>query len=107
MNIKEWRGLRAKRPVFLLPPRESRGGGQGASAALNRRPWPLGTTGVAGERGRVTLGFDSPPQFRWRGPLERSAAAMSAVAGGGRERRGRGGQRRASVGEKGGGGVGV
>ena len=50
-----------------------------ASAALGRRPWASGTAGVEGERGRATLGFDSPPQFQRRGPVGRSAAAMAVV----------------------------
>jgi len=36
--------------------------------------------GIRGKRGRVSSGFDSPPQFQRRGPAEMSTAAM-AVAG--------------------------
>ena len=96
-------------PFFLLSPWENRGGGQGASAALGRRPWASGTAGVMGKRGRATWEVDPLPRFeemvarrggstaaggsrRWRAWGRRHGARRRAGPGGKRRRGSRGSQ---------------
>ena len=93
-------------PLFLLSPRENRGGGQGASAALGRRPWASGTAGVMGKRGRATWEVDPLPRFE-----EMVARRGGSTAAGGSRwwrawGRRHGARQRAGPGGKGGGDLG-
>ena len=67
MNIKEWRGLRAKCPVFvLLTPQEIGEGeklGRRRSAAPGRRPLGHGGGWKLGEIGRGGAGDRFPPSI--------------------------------------------
>ena len=85
MNIKEWRGLRAKRPVFvLLTPQETGEGeklGRRRSAAPGRRPWAAVVDGRRGKTGRAVLGYNSPPQFQRRGLAMAAPWQPAAVCG--------------------------
>ena len=88
MNIKEWRGLRAKRPVFvLLTPQETGEGeklGRRRSAAPGRRPLGHGGGWKLGEIGRAALGTDSPLRFEgWR-PAEAAPRRWVVVGSGAR-----------------------
>ena len=74
-------GFWAKCPSFFYPPRRGKTGEElRAPAVMDSRSWGMVAAGIRGKRGRVSSGFDSPPQFQRRGPAERSTAAM-AVAG--------------------------
>ena len=66
--------------ALLLPPVTGNRGGMGGA---RRRSSPVSQGEAAlrprGKRGRAMPGSDSPPQFQRRGPVGRSAAALSAV----------------------------
>ena len=88
MNIKEWRGLRAKCPVFvLLTPQETGEGenwGGGARRRLAGDPWATAAAGSWGEIGRAALGTDSPLRFEgWR-PAEAAPRRWVVVGSGAR-----------------------
>ena len=83
MNIKEWRGLRAKRPVFvLLTPQETGEGeklGRRRSAAPSRRPLGHGGGWELGEVGQGGAGDRFPPSIPEEGA--RNGGAMAASGG--------------------------
>ena len=72
MNIKEWRGLRAKRPVFvLLTPQETGEGknwGGGARRRLAGGPWATAAAGSWGNRAGRRWGPIPPLDLRGGGP---------------------------------------
>ena len=76
MNIKEWRGLRAKRPVFvLLTPQETEEGGKIGAAVLGgawpATPRPRRRLEVGGNRAGRRWGPIPPFDLRGGGPQRR------------------------------------
>jgi hypothetical protein len=83
MNIKEWRGLRAKRPVFVLLTPQETGEGEKIGAAALGGAWPA-TLGRGGGReegenrpGGAGIRFPSPISEEGA----RNGGAMAASGG--------------------------
>jgi hypothetical protein len=76
MNIKEWRGLRAKRPVFVLLTPQETGEGEKIGAAALGGAWPA-TLGRGGGREE---GENRPggAGIRFPSPISEEGLAMAA-----------------------------
>ena len=88
---RERRGFGANLPfLFLLPPKQSRGGGSEVPAAMGPRPGGATAAGVEGERGSGVRGINSPAHLglgrgEEAGQREQAAAALGGSGGGARE----------------------